>query len=165
MGSAGGGCIAGAALACTGVGTVASSTGAGVAFGSIGGGLVATPGGRAVFFFADAVAGELSSVTSALATGLCASGEATGSASAVGVCWPVPLGVAVDPGGHVIQHSAAAGNDRTPNPLTAVKLTRRRDVVFMFSPPLLLLYSTPLCGRASSTRATPCLGATRTLRA
>ena len=165
MGSAGGGCIAGAALACTGVGTVASSTGAGVAFGSIGGGLVATPGGRAALFFADAVAGELLSVTSALATGLCASGEATGSASAVGVCWPVPLGVAVDPGGHVIQHSAAAGNDRTPNPLTAVKLTRRRDVVFMFSPPLLLLYSTPLCGRVSSIGATPCLGATRTLPA
>ena len=77
MGSAGGGCIAGAALACTGVGTVASSTGAGVAFGSIGGGLVATPGGRAVFFFADAVAGKISSVTSAIATGHCATGEAT----------------------------------------------------------------------------------------
>ena len=50
---------------------------------------------------------------------------------------------------------------RTADPLTAVKQTRKRDVFFMFSPPSLLLYSTPLCGRDSSIGAAPYLGAPR----
>ena len=128
-------------MACTGVETGASSTGAGVAFGSIGGGLVATAGGRAVFFFADAVASELSSVGSALATGLCASGEATGSASTVGVCCSVPLRVAVDPGGHVIQHSAPAGNGRSVKPATGMSAVSRRKLAFMIHPPFVSFIS------------------------
>lgn len=147
----------------TGVDAGASSTGDGVAFGLIGG-VVATAGGGAAFFFDGTVAGELSSVTSALDTGFCASGEAGCSVSAVAGCCSVALGVAIDPGGHVIQHSAAAGSVRIANPLNTVKLARKREVALIVRPPLLLLYSTPLCGRVSSLGAAPMSGSDYTLR-
>jgi hypothetical protein len=68
-------------------------------------------------------------------TGFCASGEASCSVSAVDGCCSVALGAAVDPGGQVIQHSAAAGRDRNANPQIAAKLARKRKVVLIVRPP------------------------------
>ena len=91
----------------------------------------APAGVGAAFGFAGAGAGEALAVASGFLAGICSSGEATGSAVAVTPFSFVALGVAVDPGGHVIQHSAPAGNDRSVNPLTGTSTASRRDFAFM----------------------------------
>ena len=110
---------------------LASAASLGEATGSV----VASAAAGAAFGFAGAGAGEALAVASGFLAGAGSSGEATGSAVAVAPCSPVPLGVAVDPGGHVIQHSAPAGNDRNVNPVTGTRTVSRRDLGFMIHPP------------------------------
>ena len=95
---------------------------------------VASAGVGAAFGFAGIVAGEALAVASGVLVSVCFSGEATGSAVAVTPFSFVALGVAVDPGGQVIQHSAPAGNDRNVNPLTGTSIVSRRDFAFMIHP-------------------------------
>ena len=97
------------------------------------GSTVASAGVGAAFGFAGA--GEALAVASGVLVSVCFSGEATGSAVAVTPFSFVALGVVVDPGGHVIQHSAPAGNDRNVNPLTGMSMVSRRDFAFMIHPP------------------------------
>ena len=97
------------------------------------GSTVASAGVGAAFGFAGA--GEALAVASGVLVSVCFSGEATGSAVAVTPVCSVALGVVVDPGGHVIQHSAPAGNDRNVNPLTGTSMVSRRDFAFMIHPP------------------------------
>ncbi len=96
---------------------------------------LAPAGVGAAFGFAGAGAGEALAVASGFLAGICSSGEATGSAVAVTPFSFVALGVAVDPGGHVIQHSAPAGNDRNVNPVTGTSMVSRRDFAFIIHPP------------------------------
>ena len=64
--------------------------------------------------FAGSEAGDALAVASGFLAGVNSSVEAGHSAVAG---FSVALGVAVDPGGQVIQHSAPAGNDRNANPV------------------------------------------------
>ena len=96
---------------------------------------LAPAGVGAAFGFAGAGAGEALAVASGFLAGASSSGEATGSAVAVTPFSFVALGVAVDPGGHVIQHSAPAGNDRNVNPVAGTSMVSRRDFAFMIHPP------------------------------
>jgi hypothetical protein len=100
------------------------------------GGAAAAAGARVAFGFASAGAGEALAVAWGFAV---SSGEAGGSAVAVAPCSPVELGVAVDPGGHVIQHSAPAGNDWNVTLVTATSPVSRRDFTFMIRPPSFLI--------------------------
>jgi hypothetical protein len=92
----------------------------------------------AAFGFAGAGAGEAFTVVLDFLAGVSSSDAATGSAVAVAPCIPAALGVVVDPGGHVIQHSAPAGNDRNVNPETGMSTVSRRDFAFMIHPPIRL---------------------------
>jgi hypothetical protein len=74
-------------------------------------------------------------VASGFLAGGSPSGEATGSAVAVVPFSPVTPSVVVDPGGHVIQHSAPAGNDRNVKPVIGMSMVSRRDFAFMIHPP------------------------------
>jgi len=99
-------------------GSVVAPAVAGTAFGLAGGGV-----------------GAALAVASGFLPCVGSSGERVGSAVAVAPCTPVGLGVAVDPGGHVIQHSAPAGDDRNVNPLATNSAVSRRDFAFMIPPP------------------------------
>jgi len=110
----------------TGVSSLGEATGSAVASAGVG----------AAFGFAGA--GEALAVVSGVLAGVSSSGE-TGSAVAVTPFSFVALGVAIDPGGHVIQHSAPAGNDRNVNPLTGMSMVSRRDFAFMIHPPFRFL--------------------------
>jgi hypothetical protein len=128
-----------AELASAGVGAAFGFTGAGEALavassGEATGSSVASAGVGAAFGFAGIVVGEALAVASGVLVSVCFSGEATGSAVAVTPFSFVALGVAVDPGGQVIQHSAPAGNDRNVNPLTGTSIVSRRDFAFMIHP-------------------------------
>ena len=114
---------------------VASGCLAGViSSGEAAGSAVAPVGTGDAFGFAGA--GEALAVVFGFLADVSSSGEATGSAVAVALCVPVALGVAVDPGGHVIQHSALAGDDRNVNPETGMSTVSRRDFAFMIHPPI-----------------------------
>ena len=111
-------------------GSVVAPAGAGTAFGFAGAGVDA----------ALAVAsGFLPCVSSPLA-GVRSSGETACSVVAVAPCSLVELEVAVDPGGHVIQHSAPAGNDRSVNPVATNSSVSSRDFAFMISPPFVSIF-------------------------
>jgi len=101
------------------------------------GSAVASAGVGAAFGFAGA--GEALAVVSGVLAGVSSSGE-TGSAVAVTPFSFVALGVAIDPGGHVIQHSAPAGNDRNVNPLTGMSMVSRRDFAFMIHPHFVFVF-------------------------
>ena len=108
-----------------GVSSSGEATGSAVASGGVG----------AAFGFAGTGAGEALAVASGVLVSVCFSGEATGSAVAVTPFSFIALGPAVDPGGHVIQHSAPAGNDTNVNPVTGTSMVSRRDFAFMIHPP------------------------------
>ena len=105
---------------------------------------LAPAGVGAVFGLAGVGAGEALAVASGVLVSVCFSGEATGSAVAVTPFSFIALGAAVDPGGHVIQHSAPAGNDTNVNPVTGTSMVSRRDFAFMIHPPFIFdVYSRP----------------------
>ena len=83
--------------------------------------------------FAGSEAGEALAVASDFLAGVNSSVEAAHSAVAG---FSVALGVAVDPGGQVIQHSAPAGNDRNANPVAGTSTVSRRYFAFMIHPPI-----------------------------
>jgi hypothetical protein len=83
--------------------------------------------------FAGSEAGEALAVASGFLAGVNSSVEAAHSAVAG---FSVALGVAVDPGGQVIQHSAPAGNDRNANPVAGTSTVSRRYFAFMIHPPI-----------------------------
>ena len=112
---------------------VASGILAGVAFsGEVAGSIVAPAGTGAAFGFAGAGVGDALAIASGFLAGV---NSSVGAASAV-AGFSVALGVAVDPGGQVIQHSAPAGNDINANPLTGTSTVSRRDFAFMIHPPI-----------------------------
>ena len=93
-------------------------------------------------------------VVSGFLAGVSSSDAATGSAVAVAPCIPVALEVAVDPGGHVIQHSAPAGNVRNVNPETGMSTVSRRDFAFMIHPPFVFdFYSRSFSERVQEAEA------------
>jgi hypothetical protein len=95
--------------------------------------------------FAGAEAGEALAVASGFLAGVNSSVEAAHSAVAG---FSVALGVAVDPGGQVIQHSAPAGNDRNANPVAGTSTVSRRDFAFIIHPPFIFgVYSRPFSER------------------
>jgi hypothetical protein len=106
--------------------------------GEAAGSIVAPAGAGAAFGFAGAGVGDALAVASGFLAG--SSGEATDSAVAVAPCVPVALGVSVDPGGQVIQHSAPAGNDRNANPVAGTSTVSRRDFAFMIHPHSFLVF-------------------------
>ena len=113
---------------------VASGILAGVASsGEAAGSIVAPAGAGAAFGFAGAGVGDALAVASGFLAGVNSSVEAVGSTVAG---FSVALGVAVDPGGQVIQHSAPAGNDRNANPVAGTSTVSRRDFAFMIHPPI-----------------------------
>jgi hypothetical protein len=113
---------------------VASGILAGVASsGEAAGSTVALAGAGAAFGFAGAGAGDALAVASGFLAGVNSSVEGVGSTVAG---FSVALGVAVDPGGQVIQHSAPAGNDRNANPVAGTSTVSRRDFAFMIHPPI-----------------------------
>ena len=123
--------VAGAAFGFAGAGKALAAM-AGVGFS---GEAVGSADGAA-FGFACRGVSEALAVASGFLADVGSSGEAAGSAVAVAPCSPVDFGVAVDPGGHVIQHSASAGTDRNVNPVTATNPVSRSDFAFMIPPPI-----------------------------
>jgi len=121
---------------------VASGILAGVASsGEAAGSIVAPPGAGAAFGFAGAGVGDALAVASGFLAGVNSSVEAVGSTVAG---FSVALGVAVYPGGQVIQQSAPAGNDRNANPVAGTSTVSRRDFAFMIHPPFIFdVYSRP----------------------
>jgi len=111
----------------------------------------APAGASAAFDFAGAGAGEALAVASGFLAGVNSSVEAARSAVAG---FSVALGVAVDPGGQVIQHSAPAGNDRNVNPVAVTSTVSRRDFAFMITiPPFIFgVYSRPFSERVREGR-------------
>jgi hypothetical protein len=99
------------------LGVISSGEATGSAVGPVGVGTA--------FAFHGAGVGEVLAVASGFLAGVSSSGEAVGSAVAVVPCFPVELGDAVDPGGHVIQHSAPAADDRNVNRVTAMSTVSR----------------------------------------
>jgi hypothetical protein len=97
------------------------------------GSTLAPAGASAAFGFVGAGAGEALAVASGFLAGVNSSVEAVGSTVAG---FSVALGVAVDPGGQVIQHSAPAGNDRNAIPVAGTSTVSRRDFAFMIHPPI-----------------------------
>ena len=115
--------------------------------GEAAGSVVAPVAVGTAFGFAGAeVVGTFAAVSGSLA-GVRSSGENAGSVVAVAPCLPVGLGVAVDPGGHVIQHSAPAGNDRNVNPVPTNSPVSKRDFAFMILPLRFDFYSRPFSER------------------
>jgi hypothetical protein len=86
------------------------------------------------FGFAGTEVVEAFAVVSGSLTGVRSSGETAGSVVAVAPCSSLGLGVAVDPGGHVIQQSAPAGNGISIDPVATNSPVSRRDFAFMISP-------------------------------
>jgi hypothetical protein len=127
---------------------VASGFLAGVASsGEAAGSIVAPAGAGAAFGFAGAGVGDALAVASGFLGGVASSGEVVGPTVAVAPWSPLELGVAVDPGGHVIQHSAPAGNDTNISPATATSSANRIDFAFMIPPPFVFVaYSRPFPG-------------------
>jgi hypothetical protein len=118
---------------------VASGFSAGVASSDeAAGSIVAPAGAGAAFGFAGAGVGDALAVASGFLAGVASSGEVVGSTVAVAPWSPFELGVAVDPGGHVIQHSAPAGNDTNISPATATSLANI-DFAFMIPPPFVFV--------------------------
>ena len=98
--------------------------------------------------FAGSEAGEALAVASGFLAGVNSSVEAAHSAVAG---FSVALGVAVDPGGQVIQHSAPAGNDRNANPVAGTSTVSRRYFAFMIHPPNHWCLFTPIFRACSRT--------------
>lgn len=103
--------------------------------GEAAGSVVASAEAGTAFGFAGAGLGEAFAAVSDSLTGVLSSGETAGSVVPVAACLPEELGVAVDPGGHVIQHSAPAGNDRNVDPIATNSPVIKRDFAFMIPPP------------------------------
>jgi hypothetical protein len=82
--------------------------------------------------FAGSEAGDALAVASGFLAGVNSSVEAHSAVAG----FSVALGVAVDPGGQVIQHSAPAGNDRNANPVAGTSTVSRRYFAFMIHPPI-----------------------------
>jgi hypothetical protein len=139
---------------------VASGFLAWVSSGEAAGSVVAAAGDGDAF---GAGAGAALAVASGFLAWVSSSDEVTGSAVAAASCFPIALGVAVDPGGHVIQHSAPAGNDSHVNPVTDTSKLIRRDFAFMIHPPfvfdLLFTLTFRACSRSGKqSRKTTTLG-------
>ena len=148
MDGTGGGSIAGPAAA--GVGTAFGFAGTGVgealavasgflacvsSSGEAAGSVIAPVAVGTAFGFAGTEVVEAFAAVSGSLAGVRFSGETAGSVVAVAPCSPAGLGVAVDPGGHVIQHSAPAGNDGDVNPVATNSPVSKRDFAFMIPPP------------------------------
>ena len=124
---------AGGATASVGIGS-----GAGIADctveGSVGASTPAAAG--AAFGFTGAGLGDALAVASGFLAGVASSGKAAGST--VPVVPRSPLEPGVDPGGHVIQHSASARSGRI-SPATATSSANKIALAFMILPPFILL--------------------------
>jgi hypothetical protein len=112
-------------------GFVACVSSSGEAAGSV----VASVAVGTTFGFAGPEVVEAFAAVSGSLAGVLSSGETAGSVVAVAPCLPEELGVAVDPGGHVIQQSAPAGNDRNVDPVATSSPVSKRDFAFMIPPP------------------------------
>jgi len=124
---------AGGATASVGIGS-----GAGIADctveGSVGASTPVAAG--AAFGFTGAGLGDALAVASGFLAGVASSGKAAGST--VPVVPRSPLEPGVDPGGHVIQHSASARSGRI-SPATATSSANKIALAFMILPPFILL--------------------------
>jgi len=102
--------------------------------GSVGASTPAAAG--AAFGFTGAGLGDALAVASGFLAGVASSGKAAGST--VPVVPRSPLEPGVDPGGHVIQHSASARSGRI-SPATATSSANKIALAFMILPPFILL--------------------------
>jgi hypothetical protein len=135
---------AGAAFGFTGAGlgdalavaAVASVFLAGVASSGMAVGSTVPAGDGAAFGFTGAGLGDALAVASGFLAGVASSGKAAGST--VPVVPRSPLEPGVDPGGHVIQHSASARSGRI-SPATATSSANKIALAFMILPPFILL--------------------------